>query len=220
MIEAPAMPAPTNYQGFLAIFSDVKPEDETDYLHWLTREHAQERLAVPGFLSVRVFRAQAEDAARFLIFYRLTDSAVVASEAYLARLNAPSAWSQRIMPKLSNFMRGGGQIVHEAGAGEGMLAVPVIFDASGIERYRAAADEAVKWDRVTAGRIAEVDQAATTIATHEKAMRTHDASFSAMLLLEGLDEEALRTVAALLPAPDAGELAIYRQVFAQRTSRG
>ena len=26
--------------GFLAIWSDVKAEQETDYLHWLTREHA------------------------------------------------------------------------------------------------------------------------------------------------------------------------------------
>jgi len=35
--------------GFLAIWSDVPAEQETDDLHWMTREHAQERLAIPGF---------------------------------------------------------------------------------------------------------------------------------------------------------------------------
>jgi hypothetical protein len=35
--------------GFLAISSDVPAEQETDYLHGMTREHAQERLAIPGF---------------------------------------------------------------------------------------------------------------------------------------------------------------------------
>jgi hypothetical protein len=39
--------------GFLAIWSDVKAEQETDYLHWLTREHTSERLDVDGFLRVR-----------------------------------------------------------------------------------------------------------------------------------------------------------------------
>ena len=36
--------------GFLAIWSDVRLEGETDYLHWLTREHTSERLGVDGFL--------------------------------------------------------------------------------------------------------------------------------------------------------------------------
>ena len=44
--------------GFLAIWSDIDAEHETDYLHWLTREHTAERVGVPGFLAVRVFRAR------------------------------------------------------------------------------------------------------------------------------------------------------------------
>ncbi len=34
--------------GFLGIWSDVAAQDETDYLHWLTREHTEERLGVPA----------------------------------------------------------------------------------------------------------------------------------------------------------------------------
>ena len=200
-------------KGFLVISSDVRPEDETDYLHWLTREHAQERLGIPGFLSVRVFRAEAAGAARFLIFYRLANAAVVASEAYLERLNAPSEWSQRIMPKLSNFVRGGGNIVHEAGEGEGTSVVPIPFDAAEIARYRAAADQAVARNRMVAARIFEVDLATSAVATREKAMRQGDSSFSAMLLLEGLDERAVGAASEALGAGAADGAGIYRQIF-------
>ncbi len=51
-------------QGFLGIFNDVPAAAETDYLHWLTREHTQERLSVPGFLRVRVFRTEKEEVKR------------------------------------------------------------------------------------------------------------------------------------------------------------
>lgn len=204
--------------GFLVISSDVKHEDETDYLHWLTREHAQERLGIPGFLCVRVFRADVAGAARFLIFYRLTEAAVVPSEAYLARLNAPSEWSRRIMPKLSNFVRGGGHIIHDVGEGEGTCVAPIPFDAADLERYRAAADQAVARNRMVAARIFEVDLATSAVATKEKAMRQGDSSFSAMLLLEGLDERAVAAASEALRAGAANGAGIYRQVFMLRNA--
>jgi hypothetical protein len=35
--------------AFLIIWHDVKPEAESDYLRWHTREHMPERLGIPGF---------------------------------------------------------------------------------------------------------------------------------------------------------------------------
>ncbi len=204
--------------GFLVISNDVKPEDETDYLHWLTREHAQERLGIPGFLSLRVFRADVAGTMRFLIFYRLTNAAVVASEAYLARLNAPSEWSRRIMPMLTNFVRGGGNIIHEVGEGEGTCVLPMPFDAGDIERYRLAADQAVTRNRMVAARIFEVDLAASAVATKEKAMRQGDSSFSAMLLLEGMDERAVAAASEAARVGAGDGAGIYRQVFVLRNA--
>ena len=43
--------------GYLAIWSDLTPQDETDWAHWITREHAAERVGVNGFLACRIFRA-------------------------------------------------------------------------------------------------------------------------------------------------------------------
>lgn len=202
-------------QGFLAIWSDVDLADETDYLHWLTREHVQERLSIPGFLAGRIFRAEAEGRGRFLIFYRLRDAGVVGSEAYLARLNAPTPWSKTIMPKLKNFMRGGGRILQESGEQAGGYAAPVLFSRAQISNYLAAAAEIAKADRMAATRIFEVDSASSGIATNEKSMRAGDRSFEAMLFLESLDADVLASGLAVMEVEDH---TIYRQIFA--LSRG
>src|SRR3954466_6905037 len=103
--------------GFLAIWSDVEPDHLTDYRHWLTREHTTERVTTKGFLGVRVFRAARADINRFFILYELESPEVLDGPAYMARLNAPSPWSQRIMPQLGNFIRGGGVMTARAGRG-------------------------------------------------------------------------------------------------------
>jgi len=90
--------------GFLAIWSDVERSNLTDYRHWLTREHTTERVTTDGFLASRVFRAARDDIERFFILYELQAPEVLDGPAYLARLNAPSPWSQRIMPQLARHI--------------------------------------------------------------------------------------------------------------------
>lgn len=198
--------------GFLAIWSDVSADDETDYLHWLTREHAEERVSLPGFLGVRIFRAL-EAPRRHLIVYRLEDERALVSEAYLGRLNAPSPWSSRIMPKLQAFRRGGGRIVAEHGWGSGgeIAAARLAPDelAGAAEQLRAL----VSTDRLAATRLLEVDGARTDVQTAEKALRGGDAPFAGLALLEALDHPSLvnaasRWAASGLPAPE-----LYRQFF-------
>ncbi len=206
----------TSADGFLAIWSDVAPEIETDYLHWLTREHTQERLGVPGFRSVRVFRALGIEARRYFILYTLRDAAVLGSEAYLARLNAPTPWSQRIMPQLKNFARGGGRIVAQFGSGSGGTIAALRFDAAlGPDLQRRAA-ELVTIDRVVAARLYETDPARTAIRTSEKGMRAGDTSFASLLMIETLDEPALRAAIDMLrPAVTVGEpTTAYATIFA------
>src|SRR5947209_14740589 len=107
--------------GFLAIWSDVEQKTLADYRHWLTREHTTERVTTKGFLAVRVFQADLADINRFFILYELQSPEVLDGPAYLARLNAPTPWSQRVMPQLGNFVRGGGVITARAGRGEGFV---------------------------------------------------------------------------------------------------
>jgi hypothetical protein len=204
--------------GFLAIWSDVEPDHLTDYRHWLTREHTTERVTTKGFLGVRVFRAARTDIARFFILYELESPEVLDGPAYLARLNAPTQWSQRTMPRLGNFIRGGGVMTARAGRGEGST-----IAALRIERLPSKpqqfADALVALDGVAAVQIGATDLARTSVPTVEKGMRKDEGIFAGLLIVEALDEAALRSAwreAAKL-APDigaTGEPEVYQGMFA------
>jgi hypothetical protein len=204
--------------GFLAIWSDVEAQDLTDYRHWLTREHTTERVTTRGFLASRVFRAARDDINRFFILYELEAPEVLDGEAYLARLNAPTPWSQRIMPKLGNFMRGGGTMVARAGRGEGAT-----IAALRIEKLPASpqelAEALVACDGVAAVQIGATDEARTSVPTTEKGMRKTEGFFSGLLLIEALDLTSLQIALqrARTTIPDvlggASEPEVYQTVF-------
>jgi hypothetical protein len=204
--------------GFLAIWSDVEPDHLTDYRHWLTREHTTERVTTKGFLGVRVFRAARADIARFFILYELESPEVLDGPAYLARLNAPTPWSQRTMPRLGNFIRGGGVMTARAGRGEGSTIV-----ALRTERLppnpRQFAEAIVALDGVAAVQIGTTDLARTSVPTVEKGMRKDEGIFAGLVIIEALDVAALRGALreAVQLAPDIGgvsEPEIYQGMFA------
>ena len=178
--------------GYLAIWSDLAPQDLTDWAHWITREHAAERVGVTGFLACRIFRALGASVNRYFILYELEDERVVGGPDYLARLNAPTPWSQSIMPRLGNFVRGGGRIAASAGIGQGGIVAPLRLDAAPSWDAAAVAAELARLDRIIAVRVMLTDIAQTSIKTREKGMRSNDGSFAALLLIEGLDEAAVR----------------------------
>ena len=197
--------------GFLAIWSDVKAEQETDYLHWLTREHTSERLSVGGFLRVRVYRSLEANVRRYFIHYELESPDALGSAAYLARLNAPTLWSQRIMPILGNFVRGGGRVLARAGVGEGALLAAIRLEDLAPVAGPALVANIVTEDRIVAAELLETDQKQSSIPTREKSLRELDRSFQGLLLIEGLDEPSVAAAASHLGFPAAQNL--YEQVF-------
>src|SRR4051794_8343182 len=205
--------------GFLAIWSDIEPSALTDYRHWLTREHTTERVTTKGFLAARVFRAGRSDINRFFILYELETPEVLDGPAYLARLNAPTPWSQRIMPQLGNFIRGGGVMTARAGRGEASIIAALRIDRLPRQPERLAQAIAAL-DGVAAVQIGVTDRARTSVPTAEKGMRKQEGFFAGLLIVEALDEASLRSAlrkAAEL-SPDAlsgvGEPEVYRGIFA------
>jgi hypothetical protein len=205
--------------GFLAIWSDVSPQDLTDYRHWLTREHTTERVTTSGFLACRVFRAVRTDVNRFFILYELEAPEVLDGKAYLARLNSPTPWSQCIMPRLGNFIRGGGSMMTRAGRGEGAIVLALRIeqlpnDPGGL------ANAIVGCDGVVAVQIGATDQARTSVPTMEKGMRKSEGFFAGLLVIEALDEAAVqdawRKAAELAPdtVGGVGDPEIYQSIFA------
>jgi hypothetical protein len=207
--------------GFLAIWSDIEPDRLTDYLHWLTREHTSERVRTAGFLGVRVFRALGIEAVRIFILYELEGPEVLRGSDYLSRLNAPTPWSQRIMPTLGNFIRGGGRSVASAGIGQGGVIGVLALEEAPQDGAELAAEIAAL-DRIAAVRVLDTDRAGTGVRTREKAMRSDDRSFGGLLVIEALDQNTLDDAFASLreriPAaltPDSTVPALhYAQIFA------
>jgi hypothetical protein len=200
-----------NGAGFLAIWSDVRIEQETDYLHWLTREHTSERLSVDGFLRVRVYRSLDASVRRYFIHYELQSPEVVGSAAYLARLNTPTPWSQRIMPMLGNFVRGGGRVLARAGIGEGAFLAAIKLDDLAPIAGPALVANIVTEDRIVAAVLLQTDEEQSSIKTREKSLREHDRSFAGLLLVEGLDDASVAASIARLGLPATDN--IYAQVF-------
>jgi len=206
-------------RGFLAIWSDIAAHDLTDYRHWLTREHTTERVTTKGFLASRVFRAARDDINRFFILYELVAPEVLDGEAYLTRLNAPTPWSQRIMPKLGNFMRGGGVMIARAGRGEGATILALRI-ATLPETPQKLAEALVACGGVVAVQIGATDETRTSVRTAEKGMRKNEGFFAGLLLIEALDVASLQAALqqAHAVAPDvlarASEPEVYQSMFA------
>lgn len=190
--------------GLLAIWSTIAAESEIDYMHWLTREHIFERVNVPGFRSGRVFRRRNSGPSEYMMLYELDNADVMSSSGYLERLNNPTPWTQRIMPTLQRFRRGGGSVVAQGGnpAGHGgHIAVARFEDAlpdrlvgrEGAEVVSALA----KVDWVVNAQIMSVKNDATAIATQEKTMRrSSEGEFAGLLLVESLDPDSLESAIA------------------------
>src|ERR1043165_722445 len=184
--------------GFLAIWSDIAPAALTDYRHWLTREHTTERVTTRGFLGVRVFQAGRSDINRFFILYELESPEVLDGPAYLARLNAPTPWSQRIMPQLGNFIRGGGVMMARAGRGEGATVAALRVERLP-DQPKQLADALVALDGIAAVQIGATDEARTSVPTAEKGMRQQEGFFRGLLIIEALDDQKPAENPFLLP---------------------
>ncbi|MGE4242252.1 hypothetical protein [Ramlibacter sp.] len=88
----------------LAMWWDMAPAQRPEFEHWHTHEHYPERLGIPGFLRASRWRDATGGEGIFQL-YELDTHAVLSSDAYLARLNAPTPWSTRMMPHHRNMVR-------------------------------------------------------------------------------------------------------------------
>lgn len=210
--------------GLLAIWSTVDADFETDYLHWLTREHVVERVSVPGFRAGRVFRRRGSAPAEYMIMYEQDNVQVMSSAGYQARLNAPTPWTQRVMPKLQKFRRGGGTIIQQSGHAQAFAARLAVARFEDVLPQTLRGEEASgKWedisqiDRVVNMYAMEVATDGTQISTLEKSMRRGgEGAFSGILAVEALDDGALECAIAAASARlavSAESFGIYDLVF-------
>jgi len=201
-------------QAFLAIWSDIDEDGADQWYRWHTEEHMPERVAIPGFLAGRRYERIDEDLGHDVprdrrlqhcfMMYEGERLSVFNSDAYIERLNHPTAWTRKVSPSFTNFSRGACQLGFSAGEGYGGAVLLLRFDAD------AAAEELSDMtldgladflttlpgrSSITAVHFGICRPEITDVETSEKRARqaTGEAAFRSVLMIEACDLQQLVT---------------------------
>ena len=194
----------------MLLLFDIAPEAIAEHDDWHTHEHLPERLAIPGFLrGTRWIATQGEP--RYMVVYEVDDLATLTSAPYLARLDAPSAWTSRMMPHYRAMRRGFCTVTASVGVGTGHVARLVRFQPpAGAEAVlrRGLVDERLPTVPTTPGLGSAhlLEGAATPPMTNEQRIRGADAGVDWALVVTGYRIDALAALdlgAGLHGATDA-----------------
>ena len=197
---------PLQGTSFLAIWNDVAPQAEDEWDAWHTEEHMPERVRVPGFLRARRYFDWNRTHHRYFTLYETERIEVLGSEAYTARLNDPTPWTQKMMPFFQNFIRGAGLTVSSVGEGIGgsLATVRITLADRKVGVDPSSAGALTAWLHGQAGvisaHIGVSDVAVTQIPSRERELRktTQDDIYDAVVLVEAIGRKWLEQAIPLL----------------------
>lgn len=180
----------------LAMWWDMAPDALDEFAHWHAHEHFPERLGIPGFMRASRWVC-AQGGEGIFVLYELQSHAVLGSAPYLARLNAPSPWSQRMMPHHRHMVRSQCHVLESVGGctAQQMLTVR-LSPAPGREAALRAALRALgqQWAQQAGGVGLHLlqHQAPAIDQTEEQRIRgLSDQVADWVLLVSGYDAQAL-----------------------------
>lgn len=104
--------------GVLAIWNNMTPSSEKEFVNWHVHEHIPERISVPGFLRGRRYIGQGSHP-KYFNFYETDTVEVLASAAYRSRLDAPSPWTRKMLGEFKDTARTACSVVKSVGTGTG-----------------------------------------------------------------------------------------------------
>ena len=212
--------------GVVAIWHDLLPEAKADFYQWHNREHMPERVGIPGFRRGRRYIALS-GAPEFFNLYEADSREVLAGQDYLNRLNAPTAWTRRVVTSFRNVARSICAVAFTNGAGSGGVMLTARFEFAPMARDAAIeslARDALQPLTFRAGvagvHLCLADHAASNMETAERKVRA-DATLvpAAIVLIEGNSAADVQgAFAALSPAlrelgASAPDVATYRLEF-------
>jgi len=116
-------------KGVLAIWNGIAAEAEADFVAWHMREHIPERVGVPGFLRGRRYVAE-RGMPKYFNFYETETPETLVAPAYLARLNAPSDWTKRVVRHFLDTSRTICTVAAGGGLGDGAFIATVRLSAA------------------------------------------------------------------------------------------
>lgn len=185
----------------LAMWWDIALAARTDFEHWHAHEHFPERLGIPGFRRASRWRA-ADSGEGVFVLYELEDHGVLSSPAYLARLNAPTPWSTRLMPQHRNMVRSQCRVLDSRGGGTAahLLALRLSPAAGQDEALRtalrAAAATVVQQPGLAGLHLLRHETPAIAATTEQSLRGLNDRYADWVLLATGYDAAALAQLSA------------------------
>src|ERR1700742_532201 len=192
----------------VAMWWNIRADKRAEFGDWHSHEHFPERLSIPGFRRGSRWTS-ALDAEGFFILYELEQYETLTSKGYLDRLNAPSPWSQKMMPHHLNMVRSQCRVAASFGGGiAATLATVRLSPQAGreanlkemlTETLRAWADK----PGLTGAHLLVTDTPKTSAPTTEQQIRGFDGTADWIVLLSGYDAEAVQHAIADLFSPGA-----------------
>jgi heme-degrading monooxygenase HmoA len=139
-------PAPafsTAVNGLLFVASDVDAADEADFNRWYDKEHVEERVRIPGFLSGARYLSL-EGGRKYLGLYRTESLEVFRSAGYRAAFERQTPWSVANLDRMRQPMRRvcAVRAVTGFGSGSHLAVLPLPAQDAGAEALAARAAEA------------------------------------------------------------------------------
>jgi len=210
--------------GVVAIWHDLSPEAKDEFYEWHNREHMPERVSIPGFRRGRRYIA-IEGAPEYFNLYEADSAEILGGQDYLNRLNAPTPWTQRVIPHFRNVARSICRVAFTNGTGSGGIMLTMRFAIDAVRRdgtvealRRRILPPVVYRKGVTGVHLCLADEAVSNIVTAERRARANDATAvpSWVLLIEGVSQEdvsgAADDIAPTLAAHEARDMerAVYR----------
>ena len=100
----------------VAMWWDMAADHRAEFEDWHSHEHFAERLRIPGFRRGSRW-ASATGGDGFFTMYELQSYDTLTSAAYFARLNDPTPWSLKMMPRHANMVRSQCHVLETQGGG-------------------------------------------------------------------------------------------------------
>ena len=185
--------------GAVCIWHDIAPEATDEFYQWHNREHMPERVGIPGFLRGRRYIAVA-GAPTYFNLYEAESTEILGGRDYLERLNAPTAWTQRVVPSFRRVSRSICRVAYSEGVGQGGFMLTQRFDLADDDRAVTLETLSVQLlpplverKGVAGVHLCLADETISRIETAEKKARSDATAIpGCIVLIEGISEADVR----------------------------
>lgn len=218
MITTPMLP------GILFVWTSADPEHELDFNRWYDREHVEERVRIPGFVSGTRYQS-VRGPRKYLGLYRTTSLDAFQTPDYFKAFGQQTPWSVANLERMRDPMRRVCAIEAETGLGTGAwLAVlrlgagAIGQDGAGVAKVAALGRALLQVDGVISSRLLTPDEKLSgPLPAEQKEGRVLDPIF----LIDASSESAAVAAANQASAAlglDAGDAAILQLSWQLRDS--